>query len=56
MPLISLAVPEPVLDVVRGTPQVEAYSLQFRNELEVVARIPSVERVHLFAAVSAQAS
>jgi hypothetical protein len=50
MPIVTLAVEAPTLDLVRSMPQVEAYSKQFRDTLEYMARIHSMRRVHLFAA------
>ena len=50
MPIVALSVPNPRLDLVRTTKQVEAYSSVFRNVLEELARSRSVKRIHLFAA------
>lgn len=51
MPRVSLTVPEPSLDLVRTKTQVESYSRTFREALERIARWPSIQRIHLFAAV-----
>lgn len=50
MPILWLRVEQPALDLVRSKPMIEAYSRQFRDTLEHVARIHAVRRVHLFAA------